>query len=454
MSGTEEMSKALKATTPGFCDMPSTIVRASIVQASTVYNDTPKTIEKAGEFIAQAASDGAQLVVFPEAYIGGYPRGYRFGIGVGVHNEAGRDCFRRYHASAIVVPGPEVDKLAEMARKNKVYLVMGAMEKDGYTLYCTALFFSSEGRFLGKHRKVMPTSLERCIWGYGDGSTIPVYDTPLGKLGAAICWENRMPLLRTSLYGKGIELYCAPTADGSTEWQSSMMHIALEGGCFVMSACQFCLRKDFPEHADYLFTDWMEDPTIALNMCLSTSLKLGLSVRSNPKTLSCSRLSSSVLGSVVLGLSISSSDHSWLCFPRCLVKSISSCCKLLIALLTSKILVRFEVLPYTLCKVSHSFFAVSQCETRERDAIVSQGGSVIISPLGKILAGPNFESEGLVTADLDLGDIARAKLYFDVVGHYSRPDIFNLRVNENQNKPVTFVSKSVKAADDSEPQDN
>ncbi|WZZ45196.1 hypothetical protein YC2023_041455 [Brassica napus] len=314
MSGTEEMSKALKATTPGFCDMPSTIVRASIVQASTVYNDTPKTIEKAGEFIAQAASDGAQLVVFPEAYIGGYPRGYRFGIGVGVHNEAGRDCFRRYHASAIVVPGPEVDKLAEMARKNKVYLVMGAMEKDGYTLYCTALFFSSEGRFLGKHRKVMPTSLERCIWGYGDGSTIPVYDTPLGKLGAAICWENRMPLLRTSLYGKGIELYCAPTADGSTEWQSSMMHIALEGGCF--------------------------------------------------------------------------------------------------------------------------------------------GGSVIISPLGKILAGPNFESEGLVTADLDLGDIARAKLYFDVVGHYSRPDIFNLRVNENQNKPVTFVSKSVKAADDSEPQDN
>ncbi|CAG7891783.1 unnamed protein product, partial [Brassica rapa] len=347
-SGTEEMATAPKATTPGPCDFPSTIVRATIVQASTVYNDTPKTIEKAGEFIAQAAADGAQLVVFPEAYIGGYPRGYRFGIGVGVHNEAGRDCFRKYHASAIVVPGPEVDKLAEMARKNKVYLVMGAMEKDGYTLYCTALFFSSEGRFLGKHRKVMPTSLERCIWGYGDGSTIPVYDTPLGKLGAAICWENRMPLYRTSLYGQGIELYCAPTADGSKEWQSSMMHIAIEGGCFVMSACQFCVRKDFPDHADYLFTDW---------------------------------------------------------YPE-----------------------------------------------QHEEAVVSQGGSVIISPLGKILAGPNFESEGLITADLDLGDIARAKLYFDVVGHYSRPDIFNLRVNDNQNKPVTFVSKSVKAEDDSEPQ--
>ena len=99
--------------------------------------------------------------------------------------------------------GPEVDKLAELARKNNVYLVMGAIEKDGYTLYCTALFFNSEGRFLGKHRKVMPTSLERCIWGFGDGSTIPVYDTPIGKLGAAICWENRMPLYRTALYGKG-----------------------------------------------------------------------------------------------------------------------------------------------------------------------------------------------------------------------------------------------------------
>ncbi|CAN7018604.1 unnamed protein product [Brassica oleracea var. botrytis] len=349
MSGSEEMSKALDATTPGFPDIPSTIVRATIVQASTVYNDTPKTIEKAEKFIAEAASDGAQLVVFPEAFIAGYPRGYRFGIGVGVHNEAGRDCFRRYHASAIVVPGPEVDKLAEIARKYKVYLVMGAMEKDGYTLYCTALFFSSEGRFLGKHRKVMPTSLERCIWGFGDGSTIPVYDTPLGKLGAAICWENRMPLYRTSLYGKGIELYCAPTADGSKEWQSSMMHIAIEGGCFVLSACQFCLRKDFPDHADYLFTDWYPD--------------------------------------------------------------------------------------------------------QHQEAIVSQGGSVIISPLGKILAGPNFESEGLITADLDLGDVARAKLYFDVVGHYSRPEIFNLTVNETPKKPVTFVSKSVKAEDDSEPQD-
>ncbi|CAH2046552.1 unnamed protein product [Thlaspi arvense] len=327
----------------------SSTVRASIVQASTIYNDTPKTIEKAEKLITEAANNGSELVVFPEGFIGGYPRGFRFGIAVGVHNEEGRDEFRKYHASAIHVPGPEVEKLAEVARKNSVYLVMGAIEKDGYTLYCTALFFSSEGRFLGKHRKVMPTTFERCIWGFGDGSTIAVYDTPIGKLGAAICWENRMPLYRTALYAKGVEIYCAPTADGWKEWQSSMLHIALEGGCFVLSACQFCERKDFPEHPDYLVTDGVE--------------------------------------------------------------------------------------------------------YKEHDAIVSQGGSVIISPLGKVLAGPNFESEGLITADLDFGDIARAKLYFDVVGHYSKPDVFKLIVNENPKTPVSFMSKVVKLEDDIETQD-
>ncbi|XP_010425847.1 PREDICTED: nitrilase 2 isoform X2 [Camelina sativa] len=344
MSSAKEMS-TVKNTAPVDGVAPSSIVRVTIVQASTVYNNTPATLDKAEKYIAEAASKGAELVLFPEAFIGGYPRGFRFGLAAGVHNEEGRDEFRKYHASAIKIPGPEVDRLAELAGKNNLYLVVGAIEKDGYTLYCTALFFSPQGRFLGKHRKLMPTTLERCIWGQGDGSTIPVYDTPIGKLGAAICWENRMPLYRTALYAKGIEIYCAPTADGSKEWQSSMMHIALEGGCFVLSACQFCLRKDFPDHPDYLFTD-MDD-------------------------------------------------------------------------------------------------------NKEQDAIVSQGGSVIISPLGQVLAGPNFESEGLITADLDLGDIARAKLYFDAVGHYSRPDVLHLTVNEHPKKPVTFVTKVEKAEDDS-----
>ncbi|CAD5324841.1 unnamed protein product [Arabidopsis thaliana] len=351
MSSTEEMS-SVKNTTQVIGVDPSSTVRVTIVQSSTVYNDTPATLDKAEKFIVEAASKGAKLVLFPEAFIGGYPRGFRFGLAVGVHNEEGRDEFRNYHASAIKVPGPEVERLAELAGKNNVHLVMGAIEKDGYTLYCTVLFFSPKGQFLGKHRKVMPTSLERCIWGQGDGSTIPVYDTPIGKIGAAICWENRMPLYRTALYAKGIEIYCAPTADYSLEWQASMIHIAVEGGCFVLSAHQFCKRREFPEHPDYLFNDIVD--------------------------------------------------------------------------------------------------------TKEHDPTVSGGGSVIISPLGKVLAGPNYESEGLVTADLgiyihssNLGDIARAKLYFDVVGHYSKPDIFNLTVNEHPKKPVTFMTKVEKAEDES-----
>lgn len=100
--------------------------------------------------------------------------------------------------------GPEVDRLAAMAGKYKVHLVMGVIERDGYTLYCTVLFFDSQGGYLGKHRKIMPTALERIIWGFGDGSTIPVFSTPIGKIGAAICWENRMPLLRTAMYAKGL----------------------------------------------------------------------------------------------------------------------------------------------------------------------------------------------------------------------------------------------------------
>ncbi|KAK7853344.1 bifunctional nitrilase/nitrile hydratase nit4a [Quercus suber] len=167
-----------------------TVVRATVVQASTVFYDTPATL---------AAGYGAQLVVFPEAFVGGYPRGTNFGVTMASGTAKGKEDFRKYHASAIDVPGPEVDRLAAIAGKYKVYLVMGVIERDGYTLYCTVLFFDSQGRYLGKHRKLVPTAMERIIWGFGDGSTTPVFETPIGKLGAVICWENRMPLLRTAM---------------------------------------------------------------------------------------------------------------------------------------------------------------------------------------------------------------------------------------------------------------
>ncbi|CAM8977474.1 unnamed protein product [Rhodiola kirilowii] len=312
------------------------VIRATVVQASTIFYDTPATLDKAERLVAEAAALNAQLVVFPEAFVGGYPRGSNFGVVMGNRTLKGKEEFRKYHASAIDVPGPDVERLAAMAGKYKVHLVMGVIERDGYTLYCTVLFFDNQGHYLGKHRKLMPTGLERIIWGFGDGSTVPVFDTAVGKIGAAICWENRMPLLRTAMYGKGIEIYCAPTADSRDVWQASMIHIALEGGCFVLSANQFCRRKDYPPSPEYEF--------------------LGVDENITP------------------------------------------------------------------------------------DYVVCRGGSVIISPSGTILAGPNYEGEALITADLDLGDIARAKFDFDVVGHYSRPEVLRLTVNDKPMKPVSYTS--------------
>ena len=303
-----------------------TIVRASVVQAAPVAFDCDATLEKVHALTADAARDKAQLVLFPEAFISAYPRGLDFGACIGARTPEGREDFRRYFDSAIEVPGPAVDSLGKAARDNRVHLVIGVIERDGGTLYCTVLFFAPDGHYLGKHRKLMPTATERLMWGYGDGSTLPVYDTPLGKLGAVICWENYMPMLRMAMYAKGIQLYCAPTADQRDSWLISMRHIALEGRCFVLSCNQFSRRRDYPE--DYAADD------------------------DGPET------------------------------------------------------------------------------------VFSRGGSCIINPMGEILAGPDYEGEGILTADLDLDDIARGKFDLDVAGHYARPDVFQLIVNERPTPPV------------------
>lgn len=317
-------------------DYNAATVRATVVQASTVFYDTPATLDKAERLLAEAAGNGSQIVVFPEAFVGGYPHGSSFDSTIGIPKDKGREEFRKYHAAAIDVPGPEVDRLAAMAGKYKVHLVVGVIERGGYTLYCTILYFDSQGHYLGKHRKLMPTALEKIIWGYGDASTIPVYETQIGKIGGAICWENKMPLLRTILYSKGVEIYCAPTADDRDVWQATVTHIAIEGGCFVLSANQFCRRKDFPPSPEYVFE--------------------GAEKKLTP------------------------------------------------------------------------------------DSVVCAGGSVIISPSGTVLAGPNYEEEALISADLDLGEIARAKFDFDVVGHYSRPELLSLVVQDKPAKSVTYAS--------------
>jgi nitrilase len=284
---------------------------AAVVQAGSIAFDTCATLDKAAGYIAGAAAKGARLVLFPDAFLGGYPKGEDFGARVGSRTPGGRELFARYHAAAICVPGPETSRLAELAREYAVWLIIGVIERDAATLYCTVLFFSPEGELAGRHRKVMPTAMERLIWGFGDASTLPVIDTGFGLTGAVICWENYMPLLRTAMYAKGIQIYCAPTVDDRDQWLPTIRHIALEGRCFVLSACQFA------------------------------------------------------------------------------------------------------------------------------EGLI-RGGSAIVDPLGNFLAGPEYGCETILTAEIDLAHIAAGKFDLDVVGHYARPDLFRLEVNETPQRPVSF----------------
>ncbi|RJX35947.1 MAG: carbon-nitrogen hydrolase family protein [Desulfarculus sp.] len=222
------------------------IVRAAVVQDAPIVFDREATLAKVAVLAGQAAGQGAELVLFPEAFVSAYPKGLDFGARMGMRSAQGREDFRRYFDSAVRVPGPASETLGAAAREHGLHLVIGVIEQEGGTLYCTALFFGPDGSLLGKHRKLMPTALERLVWGFGDGSTLPVLDTPLGRLGAVICWENYMPLLRMYMYAQGVQLYCAPTADDRDTWLASMQHIAKEGRCFVLSCCQYLTRGDCP----------------------------------------------------------------------------------------------------------------------------------------------------------------------------------------------------------------
>jgi len=310
------------------------LVKVAVVQAAPVVFNREQTLKKVRNFARDAARRGAQLVLFPEAFVSAYPRGLDFGAVVGSRTAQGREDFRRYWESSVDVPGPAVDELGRTARDNGIYLVIGVIERCGGTLYCSVLFFTSDGSFLGKHRKIMPTGSERLVWGFGDGSTMPVFETPLGKVGAVICWENYLPLMRAAMYAKGIEIYCAPTADSRDSWIASMRHIAVEGRCFVLSCNQFNRRRDFPD--DY-----------------------------------------------------------------------------------------------------------SSLQGKDPDAVITRGGSCIVDPFGNFLAGPDMENEVILTAEIDRGQIIRGKYDLDVVGHYARPDIFQLCVDERPKRPVTTQADSV-----------
>ena len=308
---------------------PRRTVRVAVVQAAPVAFDRDRTLDRVAKFTADAAADGAELVVFPEAFVSGYPKLADFGAVVGRRTSEGREWFRRYHESSVDIPGVGLDRLCDIARVHTVHIVIGVIERVGGTLYCTVLFIGPEGGLLGTHRKLMPTATERVIWGSGDGSTLTVVPTPLGRIGAVICWENYMPQLRLAMYGQGIEIYCAPTVDDRETWLPTMRHIALEGRCFVLSATQFARRSDYP--VDY------------------------------------------------------------------------------------------------------------PIKTIDPDEVLISGGSCIVDPLGQILAGPARDGEAILAADLDLKEIVRGKFDLDVVGHYARPDVFNLIVNGGRQAPVSWT---------------
>lgn len=306
--------------------------KAAVVQAASIPFDRDKTVDKACDLIARAAEQGARLIVFPEMFVSGYPKGCQFGAAVGYRRPEGRDDYVMYHAGAIDVPGPHTERLAEAARDAQAHVVMGVLERGEQTLYCTVLFFGPDGSLMGKHRKLMPTAAERLVWGYGDGSTMPVFDTDIGALGAVICWENYMPAMRLAMYGKGIAMYCAPTADDRETWVSTMQHVAMEGGCFVFSACQYITRGAY---ADDYRCDLGDDP----------------------------------------------------------------------------------------------------------DTVLMHGRSVIVNPMGEIIAGPNTEGETILYADIDPTLITKRKYDFDATGHYSRPDVFSLTVNERPMPAVRYDGK-------------
>jgi nitrilase len=311
------------------------LVKVAVVQAAPVLFDREASTDKVCALIAEASSQGARLVLFPEAFIPVYPRGLSFGMVVGSRTPEGRQMWGRYWENSVEVPGPVCDRIGEAARIADVYVAVGVMERDGDfgggTLYCSLLYFGPNGQLLGKHRKLKPTAAERLVWGEGDGSTLTVVDTEFGRVGGLICWENYMPLARVAMYGKGVSIYLAPTADARESWQATMRHISLEGRCFVLGCNQYVEKRMYPKD-----------------------------------------------------------------------------------------------LP-------------GSEELAGQPEVMCRGGSVIYSPLGEVLAGPLWDREGILYAELDPGNVGRAKLDFDAVGHYARPDVFQLTVDERPKLPVRYM---------------
>jgi len=296
-------------------------VKVGVVQESPVFFDKEKTLDKLEKLVRAYAENGCELLVFPESFIPGYPRGFDFGAKIGSRSDEGRQLYADYAANSIDLESKDRTRLERLSKEHGTYLVIGITEKQNTngSLYCSMVYISPTEGLLGTHRKIKPTGTERLVWAEAAGESLVSFETSIGKLGGLICWENYMPMARMSMYQKGVEIYIAPTADSREEWTATMKHIALEGRCFVLGCNQFYTKSMYPKKYAHSVQDEPE------NMC--------------------------------------------------------------------------------------------------------PGGSIVVSPLGKVIAGPLFDEAGVLVAELDLEDVSKSKLDFDVIGHYARNDIFELKVN-------------------------
>ncbi|OOY61146.1 carbon-nitrogen hydrolase family protein [Solemya velum gill symbiont] len=309
-------------------------MQVAIVQHSPVILDAQQTMQKAIGLVAEAAAGGAKLVIFPEAFFPGYPAwiwrlrpGGDWGISDEVHH--------RLLKNAVVLETDDLKPLREAAAEHQLTIVAGINERDGQlsrsTLYNSVVTIGPDGSLLNRHRKLMPTNPERMVWGQGDASGLKVIDTPCGRIGSLICWENYMPLARFALYAQGVEIYVAPTYDSGDDWLGTMQHIAREGCCWVISAGVATRHDDIPD-------DFPEKERLYPD------------------------------------------DEEW----------------------------------------------------------INPGDSVVISPRGNLVAGPFNQTQEIITAEIDLDEVAIARRGFDVAGHYSRPDIFTLHIDRKSQTPVDF----------------
>ena len=297
--------------------------KLAVVQAVPVMFDKTACIEKALKLINECTANGAELIVFPELFIPGYPYGMTFGFRVGSRNADGRKDWKVYYDNSILANGPEMQQLIEKAKEQGIYLSIGYSERDAVTgtLYNSNMMIAPDGTAMN-HRKLKPTGSERVVWGDADRDYFPVMETPWGPMGNLICWESYMPLARVALYQKGISLYISPNTNDNPEWQDTIRHIAIEGHCYFINCDMFFTRADYPKTAS-----------------------AGEEIAKLPE-------------------------------------------------------------------------------------IACRGGSCVVDPFGHVVSDTIWDQEGIIYAELDMQKVPASKMEHDVCGHYARPDVLKLQVED------------------------